>query len=761
MSAKGTSYWRRVVASSAVYAAGGWAVVEALTTVVDRFGLPAWLGTLVTALYVAGLPVTAFLVWRTAGEERRLTVSSFSGAVCLLIAGTAVVFWITRPAPPAPQHLVAVLPCEFSGSVDRAYRAEGLAEDVHARLSRVEAVKISSWNSSLFVRDKGLGTGEIVDLLKTDRLVRCRMRSESERIEVSAELIDPANDQVLWTRDYDFVAADLGTVVTELTGALLEVLGTPIQAAERERVNNLGTFSPEAYDLYLQARSASSWTSQGRSASDERDTDRLAVADALVGQALQIDPNFAEALVLQADILMERVLSRGFENMDELKERLYEARSLSQRALDADPGVLDARLILAGVCGLLGEYWNEPCPEGESERLEREECEIRGDTAEGWACRSRILPEPDNIGALQRWLELEPTSVDANMQHMGMLMSRGAPITDVLGVFNTLQALAPDDKRPYGLVSNNLRRKGRLDEVLAWRWGAFGGRMPDGEPWLLARLATDYMNLRLDDLAEKPGVLTVEARPASAVHFMPFLWKRLGEAEKAAALLERQVEQVGGRPGNEIGLTNAATWFAVALGRYDRAKELYDEALSRRGLDDLCDRSEDCIADEALLLAQIERALGDEDNANVWLERAEEAMSNAWKQQPVGQPQPGPSLLDARFLIMQGRKMEAVEALRAIVFRWDVDDGGDLTLPIYLLESGTPFDSLRDMPEFQQLIEDYKAALEPMRQRVLEAERTGDWEALRRRTYQRAEESAGTAREAPEFGAATPSRTGG
>lgn len=737
MAKGGTRYWRRVVAASAVYAAGGWAAVEALTTVVDRFGLPTWLGTLVTALYVAGLPVTAFLVWRTAGEERRLTLPSFLGALALLVLGTATIFWFTRPPLPAPQHLVAVLPCEFSGEAEQAYRAEGLAEDVHARLSRVDAVRISSWNSSLFVRDKGYGNKEIVDLLKTDRLVRCQMHSDPDRVELSAELIDPEDEHVLWSRDYDFVAADLGTVVTELTNALLDALSAPVQAAERERVNNLGTFSPEAYDLYLQARSAGSWNSLLRSTSDGGATDRLAAADALVTQALQIDPNFAEALALKADILTDIVVSRDFENMDELKGRLYEARSLSQRALDVDPGVFGARPVLASVCSLLGGYYNEPCPDGEEERLLKEECEVRGDTAEGWACWTRVLPEPDDIDALQHWLELEPTSVDANMNNMGLLMSRDAPLADVLGVFDTLRALAPDDRRPYGLISNNLRRVGRLDEVLAWRYGNFADQLPDGEPWLLARLATDYMNLGLDKLAEKPGVLTVEARPASSVHFMPFLWRRLGQTGRAVELLEWQAAS-SSQPGNEFGLVHAAGWFAVVLGDYARAKQLYDDVLSRRDLDDLCDKSADCIADEALLLAHIERALDNEMAASEWLSVATNAMGRMETTEANTGPDGTPSLLEARLLILQGRNAQAVGALRDIVFRWDVDDG-DLSLPIYVLESSPVFDPLRGLPEFQQLLQDYRATLEPMRQRVLEAQRTGDWNSLRQRTYQWAE----------------------
>jgi hypothetical protein len=137
-----TKYWRRILASSAVYAAAGWAAVEALTTVVERFGLPDWPATLVTALYVTGLPVTVFLVWRTAGEERRLNLPSFLGAMTFLIVGTGAIFWMTRPSPAPPINIVAIVPCEFSGEDSFAYRAEGVAEDVHARLSRVDSVKL-------------------------------------------------------------------------------------------------------------------------------------------------------------------------------------------------------------------------------------------------------------------------------------------------------------------------------------------------------------------------------------------------------------------------------------------------------------------------------------------------------------------------------------------------------------------------------------------------------------------------------------------
>ena len=81
MTANKPTDWKRVLVTVAIYAAAAWAAVEAMLTVVDRFGLPAWWGTLITALFVAGLPVTVFLVWRTAGAERHADAASIIGFI--------------------------------------------------------------------------------------------------------------------------------------------------------------------------------------------------------------------------------------------------------------------------------------------------------------------------------------------------------------------------------------------------------------------------------------------------------------------------------------------------------------------------------------------------------------------------------------------------------------------------------------------------------------------------------------------------------
>jgi len=717
------TYWRRIVASSAVYAAAGWAVVEALTTVVERFGMPDWLGSLVIAAYVAGLPVTIFLVWRTAGEERRLTWPSFLGSTAFLVVATVALFWLTRPSE-AEVNTIAVLPCASDAGENSVQRGDGFAEDIHARLSRVDSIRIISWNSSLFVREKGYGPKQVAELLHANRVLECDMHSSAERISVTARLVDPDQNRLIWNRNYDFVATDLGTIVTEISGTVLDVLSTPVRADEMARINHLGTFSPEAFDLLLQARGL-----EKPGAAQRRNGPG---SEALVRQALELDPNYAEAMVLLSEIYLRKSVAEEMEDMAQLRDWVKEARRLAEKALALDPQIWNARHQIARACGLLEGYLGEPCAPGEMERLGLEECEVRGDTAEGWACRNAQAQTKEQYDdTLQRWLELEPTSVEANMQLMGALDDHGQPLSEILGVLETIRFLDPDDRRPFGLLSNVLRRSGYLDEVLAWRMAAFEDRLPAGFPWKLARLGTDYMNLGLYEEARQIGEETWETRRASSIHFLPLLLSRFGEEERAAEMVEWMAETVAVASESNDQWILAASFHAAISRDYPRAKALYERFLADAELATVCDGDDDCVLTTALQLHHVEQALGHEEAAGDWLGIALTHAHQDQVERPATQQ-------DVFLLIATERRQEAIRLLREGVFAWTLmGDRYDLEFPVYFVDGNAMLDPLRDEPEFQLLLDDYDAYLEPMRERVLTASRSGDWETIRQRTFQR------------------------
>lgn len=721
MTGRMSKYWRRILASSAVYAAAGWAAVEALTTVIERFGLPPALIPLVTALYVAGLPVTIYLVWRTAGKERHLNWPSFAGAVGFLVAATAVIFWYTRPAPPTEALTLAVLPCTPAGENDTANRAEGFAEDIHARLSRVDAVRIISWNSSLYVREKGYPPREIANVLHVDRLVQCRMGSSGERLEVSAQLLDPAAERVVWNRDYDFIVDDIATVVTELARTLLDVLTTPVQADELERLNDIGTFSPQAYDLYLQARGSSDY--------DE--------VDSLLARALEIDPNYAEAIVLRAQNQAEQLTWAAYESaedMDQLREIVSLLRAAAKKALAIDPRVIGARQLLRNACGAERHYLGGDCPVEESRRLEREECEILGNTADGWACRHRLWTSEgkDNDSALERWLELEPTNFVANLQYMGRLWSTGRR-EEMLAVFETLRILDPERPGPFNLISHKLRAEGRLDEALAWRFGGLSEQVPDDwrqHVWPF----TDYMNLGLYEQAEVHAMIVHEGRRIYMPRWVAQLWARRGDIDEAAELLDWSLEVLGGGGATGPVILRGPAYIDV-LGDFEKAREVYARALEEKDLPSLCEGDDYCLLRHALYLNRLARVDGRDEDAAYWLQLAESTFDGMPPYAPSQPARNRTKGMEALLRVAQDRHDEALVALREAVFGFEIREG-DLEMPIYVLDRTALLDPLRDRSEFQAILADYEAYLEPMRRRVLQATETGDWEPLRQRTRQ-------------------------
>jgi TolB-like protein/tetratricopeptide (TPR) repeat protein len=713
------TYWRRILASFAVYAAAGWAVVEALTTVVERFALPDWLGPLVVALYVAGLPVTVYLVWRTAGVERRLTWPSLTGAMSFLVVATAALFLLTRPVPQAEPTTVAVLPCAIKGDGGNANRAEGFAEDVHARLSRIESLKVISWNSSLFVRERGYETAEIAKVLQADRVVQCTMGGGDQRLAVSAQLIDPVGARVLWTRDYDFVATDIGTVVTEFVRTLLDVLASPAQAAEVDRINDIGTFSPEAYDLYLQARG-----------SDDHDE-----VEALLDAALGIDPNFANALILRAQNAASQLIWKDEDYFDNLREALDILRQQAEKALSIDPNVFGARTLLATVCGSSRTYLGSDCSPDEERRLEWEECNLHGETAAGWACRHRLLAfdGAENDEALMRWLELEPTNASANLQYMsGLFIDRRAE--EFIAALDTFTMLYPGDRRPSGLLSNGLRPLGRLDEVLAWRMAMNDDRMPE-EPRGNVRLTLDFMNLGLFELAESRAMIVHEFRRVYMPDVVAMLLRLRGDGAAAAELIDWNITQMR-EGGVSPSLLGATGFYFDVLGDLETARKLYNEVLASRSLESLCEQADECIFLHALQLQRIAEHFANAEQAARWLQAAEGAFD---RMLPYRQSDPvakRTKAFEGMLLIAQGRHDEALVVLREAVFLFETPSWkfGDLDLPLYRLETNPIFDQVRERSEFRQLLDDYDAYLAPMRDRVLQAVENGNWEALRENT---------------------------
>src|SRR5262249_13538449 len=113
------------------------------------------------------------------------------------------------------------------------------------------------------------------------------------RVRVTAELVDAANQQTLWSDQYDRTLADMLAVQSDVALQITRALRANLSPREQQRLERRMTENAEAYALDLQA--------QGRSSFDRA---RKFEACDLLRKALALDPRFATAQARLAYRLM-------------------------------------------------------------------------------------------------------------------------------------------------------------------------------------------------------------------------------------------------------------------------------------------------------------------------------------------------------------------------------------------------------------------------------------------------------------------------
>ncbi|MDH3924134.1 MAG: hypothetical protein OET41_05960, partial [Xanthomonadales bacterium] len=163
-----------MVQTAAIYGAVAWGVTEVAVTVVEQLFLPQWVATLSVIGFVVGFPVAMFLAWTfdlTSEGLQRTTIASKRGkasiaaSMVLLVAGTAGLFFLIKPALQSQgtnpgvislaPNSIAVLPFDSAGlALDDAYLGDGLSDELRDQLGRVSGLRIAARSSSISARDQ-------------------------------------------------------------------------------------------------------------------------------------------------------------------------------------------------------------------------------------------------------------------------------------------------------------------------------------------------------------------------------------------------------------------------------------------------------------------------------------------------------------------------------------------------------------------------------------------------------------------------------
>jgi tetratricopeptide (TPR) repeat protein len=128
---------------------------------------------------------------------------------------------------------------------------------------------------------------EIGRQLSVSHLLEGSVRRAGDRVLVNVQLIDAATQRQVWSERYDRTLYDALTLQGELATEIASAMQATLEPAEKTRVQSKPTNNPQAYVLYLRARSF-----------EIRPTYLVAdfeTARGLYEQAIALDPQFAFA----------------------------------------------------------------------------------------------------------------------------------------------------------------------------------------------------------------------------------------------------------------------------------------------------------------------------------------------------------------------------------------------------------------------------------------------------------------------------------
>lgn len=220
---------------------------------------------------------------------------------------------------------IAVLPfANMSGDPEQEYFADGITEDIITALSKFRWFFVIARNSSFVFK------GQAVDLRQVGRELGVRyvlegsVRRASNRVRITAQLIDAETGNHVWAERYERRLEDIFELQDEITSTIAAAIEPELAGSERKRALRKPTQHLGAWDL-LQ-----------RGAALLLQHDRTSVINGLeiIRRAVELDSGFGEAygyLAFGAHLLLV------YEYTDEREAVLQQGLVDAERATALEP----------------------------------------------------------------------------------------------------------------------------------------------------------------------------------------------------------------------------------------------------------------------------------------------------------------------------------------------------------------------------------------------------------------------------------------
>jgi TolB-like protein/tetratricopeptide (TPR) repeat protein len=440
---------RKVVQWGVVYAAGAWGFLQGLEYATDTFHWPQHLQQLTTLALLIGLPIVLVTAWYHGDKGRQRVSAAELVIITLLFLVGGGIFWRydranEAPAPDAaslaqsagapgtpsnvPDKSIAVLPfVNMSGDADNEYFSDGISEEILNVLARVPELSVAARTSSFQFKGEKRDISEIAAQLKVRMVLEGSVRKQTDRVRVTAQLIDAQTGFHLWSETYDRELKDIFAIQDEIARAIGAELKVRVLDKGEGRGTVSGTTNVAAHDLYL--RGLSLW--------QVREEDELFAAIDAFERAIAADPGFAQAW---GGLAITYAVLYDYSNRLPFRETEIRALDAAQRALVLDPTLPESYLAMGNWAGKTGRKETAVA-------LLRRAIELRPSLATAHQWLGTTLMEmgevEPGIASIERAAVVDPRSLIVASNRASMLSITGRDLEAIAACMPTLE-YAPD-----------------------------------------------------------------------------------------------------------------------------------------------------------------------------------------------------------------------------------------------------------------------------------------------------------------------------
>ena len=470
--------------------------------------------------------------------------------LALVAAGAAalVIALALRPPPAAgpPQSVsVAVLPfADLSPAGDRQYFADGVHEEIIARLTGIPGLRIAAHSAVDSYRGAGKPPREIARELGVDAVMVGTVRYAEARVRVTAQLIDAATDTNLWAEVYDrpLTLENLFDIQAEIADRVAAGLERSLAVGDAHGAARMPTASLPAYEAFL----------LGKYHYRRHQPGDIRIAIEQFQIAVNADPAFAAAWDWLAYAWNEAGVDLGWTT----PERAFpHARAAALRALELDPKMATSSALLGFLRATYDWEWEAGLVE-----LQR-----------------AVAAAPDESGTV--W----------SYAYVLSLLGRHE---EAIGQVRALAAAFPEDGRLKQEIAERLIDAGRYAEAAEAAKTALEEGAEPGQLHELLGIAAFGAGELDAAVTELERAVALHQGAASAVGRLAAAYARAGRGDEARTLLG-ELEARGAE--EQLDVATLARVY-TALGERDRALTLLEQGLEQRQRDVLGIRNDPFLA---------------------------------------------------------------------------------------------------------------------------------------------------------------------